>query len=85
MVVGSSPGRVKAMTYIIDTWLVGRSSLIGYGKDWSCQYQDNVTEWDIEPWCWWPDRPGEQHYKVLINVDCHKLVPVLYIVTLIVP
>ena len=37
-------------------------------KDWLAQSQDNVTEWDIRPWCWWPVLPVGQHYKVTISV-----------------
>ena len=24
---------------------------------WLTQCYDNVTEWDIMTWCWWPDFP----------------------------
>ena len=43
------PGRVKLMTYKIDTclFLVGCSALLGMGKDWLAQCQESVTEWDI--------------------------------------
>ena len=30
------------------------STLLGQDKVWLVQYQDNVTEWDIKSWCWWP-------------------------------
>ena len=44
--------RVKPKTYKIDTCriLTWCSAVIGYGKDWLVQYQDNVTEWDIRSW-----------------------------------
>ena len=50
------PGWVKLMTYQIDTcrFLAWWSALIGYGKDWLAQCQDNVIEWDIRSWCWLP-------------------------------
>ena len=39
-------GRVKPMTYKIDTYhyLAWHSALIEYGKNWLAQYQDNVNE-----------------------------------------
>ena len=45
----SVPGRVKRITYNIDTChsLAWCSELIGQSKDWLDQYQDNVTEWNI--------------------------------------
>ena len=48
----SNPGRIKPMTYKIDTcrFLVWRSILlkiVELDKDWLNQYQDNPTEWDI--------------------------------------
>ena len=49
----------------------------GYGKDWIVQPHNNVTEWDIVLWCQWPDFPVGQHYKVTMNVHCHKSVHVL--------
>ena len=69
-------GRVKPVTYKIDicrflTWCL---ALLRYGKDWLAQCQDNMTEWDITSWCWWPSFPVEQHYKV---VSSHKSVPIL--------
>ena len=44
--IGSSvPGRVKSMTYKIDTccFLAWRFAIIGYGKEWLAECQDNVT------------------------------------------
>ena len=35
-----------------------------------------MTEWDIRSWCWQPDLPVGQHYKVPMSVHCHKSVPV---------
>ena len=42
-------GRAKLMTYKIDAshFLAWYSALIGKGKDWLAQRQDNGTEWDI--------------------------------------
>ena len=53
------PGRVKLMTYKIDTFcfLAWHSALRGYDKDWLALCQDNVTEWDNESWCQCPDFP----------------------------
>ena len=53
----SVPCGVKRMTYKTDTchFLAWRSALIGLGKDWLAQCQDNVTKWDIGSWCQWPD------------------------------
>ena len=67
----------QPMTYQIDTccFLAWRSALIG--QDWLTQCQDNVTEYDIRSWCWWPDFIIGQHYKVTMSAHCHKLVPVL--------
>ena len=47
------PGQVKPVTYNkIDTchFLARHSALIGEGKDWFAQCQDNVTESDIRSW-----------------------------------
>ena len=46
-------GRVKPMTYKIDTcrFQARCSGLLGYGKGWLVQCQDNVTEWDIRSLC----------------------------------
>ena len=64
------PGRVKRMMYKIDTrhFLVWSLALIGQGKDWLAQCDDNVTVWDIGSWCQWSDLPVGQHYKVAISV-----------------
>ena len=51
--IGSSiPGRVKPMTFKIDTchFLAYRLALIGWNKDSLAQCQDNVTQWDIGSW-----------------------------------
>ena len=48
--IGSSvASRVKSMTYKINTFhfLAWCLALIGYGKDWLVQCQDNMAEWDI--------------------------------------
>ena len=46
------PGRVKPLTYKIDTcrFLARNSALIGYGNDWLAQCQDTLTKWDIMSW-----------------------------------
>ena len=31
------------------------------------QCQNNVTEWDIGQWCWWPGFAVGQHYKVTMT------------------
>ena len=36
---------------------------------------NNVIEWDIRSWWWWPDIPVSQHYKVITSVHFHKPVP----------
>ena len=54
------------------------SASIGYGNYWLVQYQDNVTEWEIRPWCWWPGFPVGQHYEFLMCSHCHKYVSHYY-------
>ena len=56
--------------------LAWHSTLLGWGKDWLVQCQNNVTEWDSRSWCWWPGVPVTQYYKVAMSTHCHKLVPV---------
>ena len=75
----SIPGQVKPMMYKIDTryFLAWCSALLGYGKDWLAQCQDNVVEWDIRSLCWQPDFPVEQRYKANMSAHSHKSVPVL--------
>ena len=51
--------------------LVKSSALLGYGKDWLTKFQDNVTEWGIRSWCWQPDPPMWQHYKVIMSVHIY--------------
>ena len=65
--------RVKPMTYKTNCrHLACHMSLLGYGKDWLAQHQDNEI-------------PGNgagglvsvgQYYKVAMIVHCHKSVPV---------
>ena len=66
------------MPYQIYTchFLAWRSALIGYGKDWLAQFQNNVTGWDIRSLFRLPDVQMRQHYKVTMSVHCHKTVPV---------
>ena len=47
--VGSNPGQVKPMTLkmILVASLDMYLALLGYGKDWLTQCQDNISEWDI--------------------------------------
>ena len=80
------PGRVKQMTYKIDTCrylaslvlnLTWCLALLGYGKDWLAQYHDNVTEWEIASWCWQPGVTVGQHYEVIMSVHHHNSVPSL--------
>ena len=54
--------------------LAWRSALLGSGKEWFAQYQDNATEWDSRSWCRRACVPVRQHYKVTMNVHCHHLV-----------
>ena len=67
--IGSSvPGRVKPLTYKIDTchflaWLL---LLIGYGNDWLTECQDNVTG------ILGHDFPLGLHYKVAMSAYCHN-------------
>ena len=52
---------------------LGRHSLLlGLGKDWLAQCQDNVTEWDIRSWCSWPDFPVGKHYKVTTVISWYS-------------
>ena len=70
----SMPCRVKPVTYKFDTCLclAGRSALI----DWLEPYTDNLTvgyQVMVPEAC----NPVGQQYKVVINVHCHKSVPIL--------
>ena len=53
------------------------SVLSGEGKDWLVQCHDNAAELDIRSWCWRPDLPVGQHYKVAMSAHCHKSVAIL--------
>ena len=53
-------------------FLVRRSTLLGRGKNLLAQCQDNVLEWDIKSWHWWPNFPVWIHYKVASGAHCHK-------------
>ena len=48
-IVGLNHGRVKPMTYKVDTcrFLARCSALLGQGKDWLAQYQYNVTDGEL--------------------------------------
>ena len=73
-------GRVKPMTYKIDTccFLARCSALLGEGKDWLAQCEDNVIEWDFRSWCRWPGFPVGQHYdEIAISARCQKSVPIV--------
>ena len=67
---GTNPGRVKPMTLKMCAcrFLVRQLALLGQGKDWLAQGQDNVTEWEIRSLCSRPGHPMEQHYKVTRSV-----------------
>ena len=52
--------------------------LLGKGKDWLAQCQDNVTEWGIKSWHWRFGFSLGQHYKVTMRAHCHKSVPIPY-------
>ena len=60
------------MTYKIDTsyFLAWLSALIGSNQYWLARCQDNITEWDIMSWFWWPGLPVAQHYIVLSHYGC---------------
>ena len=45
-------------------FLARLSALLGSGKDWLEQFQDNVTRWNIRSWFWRPGLPMGQYYKV---------------------
>ena len=45
-IAGLNPGRVKSMTYAC-RFLARCSALLGEGKGWLAQCQENVTEWDM--------------------------------------
>ena len=34
-------------------------------------------EWDMRSWCWQPGYPVGQHYKIVRSMHCHKVIPVL--------
>ena len=76
---GSNPGRVQTNGLRIDTchFLARHSALRGYGKDCLAQCQDNVIEWDIRSWYWWPGLPVGHHTNVVMSLHCHKSVCVL--------
>ena len=70
--VGSSnPDRVKPMAYKVYTcrYLTWCSALLGQGKDWLVQYQDNVTKCEINSWCQQLTLPVGQHNKVAISMQ----------------
>ena len=48
--------------------------MLGYGKDWLVQYQDNVRVESGHVTYWWTGLPVGQHYKVTMSVHYHKLV-----------
>ena len=31
------------------------------------KFQDDVTEWDVKSWCWWPGLPLEQYFKYTLS------------------
>ena len=71
--------QVKPMTYAIDncSFQAWGSELLGQGKHWLAQCQDNVTEWDIGSGYWQLNFPVGQHYKGTMSVHCQKLVLIL--------
>ena len=46
-------------------FLAWREPLLGEGKNWLDQCQDNVTEWDMKSWLWWFGLP------VLVTLERH--------------
>ena len=53
------------------------SALLGEGKDWFSQCQDNGIECDSRSWCQWPGVPVRQHYKVTLSVHMKLPHPVI--------
>ena len=74
-----NPIWVRPMTYQIDSYcyLGWHLGLTGDDKDWSAKYHGNMTVWDMRAWCWRPNLPVRQHYKVAMRAHCLKSVPVL--------
>ena len=50
LVLGRVKARLTNLYLLLCTIVARRSELLGYGKDWSVQCQDNVTGWDIRIW-----------------------------------
>ena len=67
------------MTYKIYSChhLVWYPALLGEGNDWLLEYEDDMTEWEIESWCQQAGVPVGQHYQVAMIVHCYKLAPIL--------
>ena len=55
-------------------YLAWRSALLAQDEDWLTQNEDNMTEFDIEVWCWRPDLPVGHNYKFIMGGHCHKSV-----------
>ena len=57
------------MTYTIDIcrYLVRCLALPGQGKKWLIHCPDNVTEWEIGPWCQQPGLLVGRYYEVAMN------------------
>ena len=74
---GFEPRSIQPDDLNIDTchFLARCLALLGQGKDWLAQCQDNVTEWDIR--CWQLGLPVQQHYTIDMSVHCLKSVPIL--------
>ena len=51
------------------------SALLGSGKDWLAQCQNNLTECDSRSSHWQPGVPVRQHYK--ITMSAYKSLPIL--------
>ena len=78
VVESSNPSRLIPMTYNI--WCVSLPSLV-FDSNMIRQgsiapYQDKMIEWDIGSWCWQPSPQLAQHYKVVMGVHCHNLLPI---------
>ena len=71
--LGFEPWLSQTNYFKIDTCrsLACHLALLGYGKDWFAQCQDNATEWDNRSWYQSLCVSMRQHYKVTMSVHCY--------------
>ena len=74
-IVGLNPGWVKPMTYNI-CYLLLPSQVLGIIRTSWLSVRIMSLSGTLS-WCWQPDFPMRQHYKVAMSMRCHKLVSVL--------